>query len=735
MSASNVVRRGVGLKVLVAGLLTACTAAGLAAPGPQAAGGTSAAVAPAAAGPLTFTRTGALPDWDNPAVVHLNTVAPRASFTAYPTEEQARSSTPVAPFFLTDHPTTAPWYRNLDGQWKFHFSESPAEAPADFYRADFDDAAWPTIPVPSNWEREGYGVAIYTNIKYPFHPDSRPTPPELPRDKDPVGSYRHDFQVPADWNGKELYLHFGAVSSAFYLWVNGRPVGYSQGSKTPAEFDVTADVHPGTNTLSAEVYRWSDASYLEDQDFWRLSGITRDVYLYARPRVHIADFFARAGLGPEYRDGRLSVDVALTNTGSAESRYTVVMKLWDGTRVLATDRQTVPVAGSASVQFEQTITQPRLWSAETPNLYPLTLTLLDADGRTVESVANRVGFRTTEVKNGQFLVNGKAIYLKGVNMHEHNPVTAHVQDEATMRKDLTLMKEFNINAIRFSHYPEPERLYELADEYGMYLVDEANLESHGMGYDPNVTLADKPAWLPTTMDRTQRMVERDKNHPSIVIWSLGNEAGDGHNFLATYRWIKQRDGGRPVMYEREGKQTNAPERHSDIVDPMYSPISDLERYAQGSGDRPLIMCEYAHAMGNSTGNLQEYLGRHREVPEAAGRLHLGLGGPGAARARLERAAVLGLRRRLRAAGHAERRQLQHQRARLAGPHAAPRSVGSQEGLPVRQLLAGGPYGRYGESAEQVRVHEPGRLRPALDHHGRRRGGELRDDLVAHGRAR
>ncbi len=617
MGAREGVGRGVGFRLLVAGLLTGCAAALLAAgqgaPEPRASG-----AAPAAADPVTFTRTGPRPDWDNPAVVHLDTVAPRASFTAYPTEEQARQATPTAPFFLTDHPTSAPWYRNLDGPWKFHFSPSPAQAPSDFYRADFDDGGWPTIPVPSNWEREGYGVAIYTNIKYPFHPDGRPTPPDLPRDEDPVGSYRHDFEVPADWSGRNLYLHFGAVSSAFYLWVNGHPVGYSQGSKTPAEFDVTADVHPGTNTLAAEVYRWSDASYLEDQDFWRLSGITRDVYLYARPRVHVADFFARAGLGPEYRDGRLSVDVSLLNAGSAEGRYTVVMKLWDGDRVLATGRRTVPMTDSASVHFEQTIARPRLWSAETPNLYPLTLTLLDADGRTVESVANRVGFRTTEVKDGRFLVNGKAIYLKGVDMHEHNPLTAHVQDEATMRKDLTLMKAFNINAIRLSHYPEPERLYELADEYGMYLVDEANLESHGMGYDPDVTLADKPAWLPTHMDRTQRMVERDKNHPAIVIWSLGNEAGDGHNFLATYRWIKQRDGTRPVMYERAGRQTNVPERHADIVDPMYSSIASLERYAQSAEDRPLIMCEYAHAMGNSTGNLQEYWDVIEQYPKLQG---------------------------------------------------------------------------------------------------------------------
>ncbi len=618
MEATDRVRHRVAWGLLVTALTAGCTTAGAvpgsASPEPEAAGAARAAPAPE----VRFTRDGPLPDWDNPAVVHLNTVPPRASFTAYPTEAQALASGPVAPFYLSDHPTSAPWYHSLDGRWRFHFSPRPADRPADFYRADFDDSSWKSIPVPSNWEREGYGVAIYTNIKYPFHPDGRPTPPELPRNQDPVGSYRQTFDVPAGWSGREIYLHFGAVSSAFYLWVNGRPVGYSQGSKTPAEFDVTAFVHPGANVLAVEVYRWSDASYLEDQDFWRLSGITRDVYLYARPRVHIGDFFVRAGLGPAYRDGRLSVDVALLNAGAPAGRYTVVLKLWDAGRVLAEERMAVSVADSARVRFQQAVARPRLWSAETPHLYPLTLTLLGPDGHTVESVANRVGFRTTEVRDGQFLVNGKAIYLKGVDMHEHNPVTAHVQDEATMRRDLQLMKEFNINAIRLSHYPEPERLYELADEYGLYLVDEANLESHGMGYDPNVTLADKPEWLLTHMDRTVRMVERDKNHPSVVIWSLGNEAGDGHNFLATYRWIKARDGSRPVMYERAGKQTNAPERHSDILDPMYPPIGYLERYARSDADRPLIMCEYAHAMGNSTGNLQDYWDVIEKYPKLQG---------------------------------------------------------------------------------------------------------------------
>jgi beta-galactosidase len=570
--------------------------------------------------PEAPVRDGALPDWANPAVVRRNVEPTHASFTAWTTEDAARTGRPIAPFYLSDHPTTAPWYKSLNGQWKFHWSPKPADRPPDFYRDDFDDRTWPTIPVPANWEREGYGVAIYTNIKYPFHPNGRPTPPELPADNNPVGSYRHTFTVPDEWRGREIYLRFGAVSSAYYLWVNGRIVGYNEGSKDPAEFDVTRFVHPGSNSLALEVYRWSSASYLEDQDFWRLSGITRDVYLFAWPRTHIRDFFARATLTPDYRDGRLALDVQLASAEGGPQQRTVVARLWDGDRVIAEQRQRVSVTDSATVHMDASVLRPRLWSAEAPNLYTLTLTLLAPDGQTVESVANRVGFRTSEVKNGQYLLNGKRIYIKGTDMHEHNQVTGHVLDEATMRRDLELMKQHNLNAIRFSHYPEPERLYELADEYGMYLVGEANIESHGMGYDPRVTLGDKPEWLTMHLDRTQRMVERDKNHPSIVIWSLGNEAGDGRNFVATYNWIKQRDGTRPVQYERESEGYNpaSGQRHSDLKVPMYPSIPSLVRYATGDGDRPLIMCEYAHAMGNSTGNLKEYWDTIRKYPKLQG---------------------------------------------------------------------------------------------------------------------
>ncbi len=353
------------------------------------------------------------------------------------------------------------------------------------------------------------------------------------------------------------------------------------------------------------------------------------MYLYAGPKTHIRDFFVHAGLSADYRDGRLAVDVVLQGDrrqatgdrqGATSDRrqatgdtrgYTVVVKLWDGDRVVLERR----VSGDSALRVEASVPRVRAWSAEQPNLYTLTLTLVDAQGRTVESVSNRIGFRTTEVKGSQYLVNGKPVLIKGTDYHEHDPFNGHVLDEAMMRRDLALMKQHNINAIRFSHYPEPERIYELTDEYGIYVVGEANIESHGMGYSPQYTLATKPAWLTMHMDRTERMIERDKNHPSIVIWSLGNEAGDGENFVATYDWIHQRDTSRPVQYERE---TDRYRRHSDLRVPMYPGIQWLIRYAEGDGDRPLIMCEYAHAMGNSTGNLQDYWDVIKKYPKLQG---------------------------------------------------------------------------------------------------------------------
>ncbi len=388
----------------------------------------------------------------------------------------------------------------------------------------------------------------------------------------------------------------------------------------PAEFNITNYLKSGKNTLSVEVYRWSDGSYLEDQDFWRISGIQRTVYLHARPETYIRDFFAKGDLDKNYSDGLLKVDVSLKSTTAGDKEFLLDASLFDGTQKIYTESKNVKLSGDkASVNFTKAIQDIKKWSAEKPNLYSLVLSLKDKNGNISECVSAKIGFRKVEIVNSQLLVNGVAIRLKGVNMHEHNDITGHVIDEATVMKDITRMKSNNINAMRTCHYPQQEFWYEMCDKYGLYLIDEADIESHGMGYDKDVTLADKPQWAAAHLDRMQRMVERDKNHPSVIIWSMGNEAGDGHNFLNGYKWIKGRDITRPVQYERAEKSTNTPERHTDIWCDMYATIEDIEAYAKDpKNDRPMIMCEYAHAMGNSTGNLQDYWDVIEKYPKLQG---------------------------------------------------------------------------------------------------------------------
>ena len=544
-------------------------------------------------------------DWENPAVFAVNKEPPHA--TAFPYENRTLA--------LQRDRAGSAYFQSLNGNWKFHWVRKPADRPADFYAEGYDDRSWSEIPVPGNWQMYGWGVPIYLNSPYPFDRN----PPFIQHDYNPVGSYRHHFTVPAHWDGRRIVLHFGAVESAMYVWVNGRKVGYSQGSKQPAEFDVTDYVRAGDNLLAAEVYRWSDGSYLEDQDFWRLSGIQRDVYLVAQPAVHVRDFGIVAGLDSAYRNGVLDVRLEVENrTGAPAERWGVLVDLLDdGASILpggAVGRNvTVSPAMPVSVGFRETVTAPRRWSAETPNLYTVLITLTDPSGETVEVQEARVGFRTVEIRGGQLLVNGVPILIKGVNRHEHDPVTGHVLSEESMRRDIALMKQFNLNAVRTSHYPDDPRWYELADEYGLYIVDEANIESHGMGYNLTRTLGNDPAWKAAHLDRTMRMVERDKNHPSVIIWSLGNEAGNGANFYATYEWIKARDTTRPVQYERAGLEWN-----TDIYVPMYPGIDYITRYAEGQPSRPLIMCEYAHAMGNSVGNFTDYWDAIERYPALQG---------------------------------------------------------------------------------------------------------------------
>ena len=545
-------------------------------------------------GPAIDGTGPAVNDWENPQLVSRNTESAHCTLIPFPDSSGA----------LHLRPENSPYYLSLNGLWKFNWVPRPADRPSDFYKEDFNISRWPETPVPSDWQMQGYDYPIYVNIRYPFPVDC----PRIGGDFNPVGSYRRDFELPPTWKGRQVFLHFGGVNSFFYLWLNGEYVGLSKDSKTPAEFNVTRLLRPGRNILAVQVFRWCDGSYLEDQDFFRLSGIERDVFLFSTPGQHIRDFFVHAGLDDTYQNGTLNITAQVKNYLAGKSgKLRLEISLFDDAGHPALPNGAFSVLPSLAghqektVVFEQRLNAPRHWTAETPDLYTLLLTLRDAKDLVVESVTCQVGFRRVEVREGLLRVNGVPIRIKGVNRHEHDPLRGHVVSEESMLQDIRLMKAANINAVRTCHYPNDPRWYELCDRYGLYLIDEADIESHGMGYESEKTLAAKPEWLAAHMDRTVRMVERDKNHPSVIIWSLGNEAGNGQNFEATYRWIKGRDPSRPVQYERAELNAN-----TDIFCPMYPCLDELKRYTDQRQPRPLIMCEYAHAMGNSTGNFADY---------------------------------------------------------------------------------------------------------------------------------
>ena len=541
---------------------------------------------------MASALTNAQPEWLDPTVTHVNREPPRAVRCIFDDAGAA----------ATRDPARSSFYASLNGAWRFHWVPKPAGRPTDFYRTDFDDADWKTINVPSNVEIEGYGVPIYRNMGYPW--GTEPDPPNIPADNNPVSSYRRSFTLPTAWDGRNVLLRFEGVESAFYLWINGQRVGFSTGSRTDAEFDITKYVAPGENLAAVEVYRWSAGSYLEDQDFWRLSGIFRDVYLLAVDNVHIWDFEAQPRLDDDYRDATLDIDVMLRSFGGPAQPVSVAATLLDaaGQAVFTIKADDARTAANATnhVKLSAKVTNPAKWSAEAPNLYTLVLALADDTGRVIETTACRIGFRRVEIVDGELLINGQAVLFKGVNRHEHDPDVGHAITVESMIADIKLMKRHNVNAVRTCHYPNQPLWYDLCDEYGIYLIDEANIESHGMGYGER-TLAIRAEWRDAHMDRTMRMVERDKNHPSVVIWSLGNEAGFGENFKATSAWIKQRDPSRPVHYERAGRDPA-----TDIICPMYAPPAQLARYASRPQTRPYILCEYSHAMGNSNGNLWKY---------------------------------------------------------------------------------------------------------------------------------
>ncbi len=536
-------------------------------------------------------------DWENPEIFAINVEEPRATCLPYSSEEQAVKNLYEA----------SPFYFLLSGNWKFNWSPNPAQRPNDFYKESYNVAHWDEIEVPSNWELKGYGIPIYTNITYPFPKN----PPFISHDDNPVGSYRRFFQLPEEWNNRRVFLHFKAGTSGMYVWINGEKVGYSQVSKSPVEFDISNYLKPGKNLIAVEVYRWTDGSYLEDQDFWRLSGIDRDVYLYSTDQVRIQDFFVQAGLDKEYKNGILNLDVEFKNNNSNNTSGVVDVTLLDedGNKVYKDTRKVnLKSTSSSTVKFSGNINTPNIWSAEIPYLYTLVISLKDSKGKIIESTSTKTGFRTVELKNGQLLVNGKHIYVKGVNLHEHDPLTGHYVPVETIIEDIKVMKQHNINAIRTSHYPHSPELYALCDKYGMYVVDEANIETHDMGaefqswFDKNKHPAYLEQWKAAHLFRIKKLVERDKNHPSIIIWSMGNECGNGPVFYDAYKWIKNRDKTRLVQFEQAGQNEN-----TDIVCPMYPSIKHMKEYAEReSVDRPFIMCEYAHAMGNSLGNFKEY---------------------------------------------------------------------------------------------------------------------------------
>lgn len=533
------------------------------------------------------------PEWEDPGVFQINREYPTASFYRYADGRSALAN---------DSWQNSPNYRSLNGTWKFYYADSVQARPAEFYRNDFDVSGWNDLEVPSNWEMKGYGIPIYTNIKYVFPAN----PPYIPHEMNNNGSYKRDFQIPAEWSGKDVYLHFAGVSGAMYIWVNGEFVGYNEGSKTAAEYKVTEVVKPGKNTIAVQVLRWSDASYMEDQDFWRLSGIERDVYVYATNKVTLRDFRVISDLENNYRDGVFKVELKFDNNSEQTVGRAVDVKLLDGDRIVYSVTKWMELnTGRNTWSFDAILANVRTWNAEHPNLYRLLITF---NG---ESTAIDVGFRNIKIENSQLLVNGKPVLFKGVNMHDHSDTEGHAVTEALTKQDLMLMKQNNINAIRCSHYPKDPHFYRLCDKYGFYVIDEANIELHGMGAtnqgldnDPEKK-ARHPAYLPewkeAHLDRTIRMFERDKNFPSIITWSLGNEAGNGQNFYATYDWLKANDSTRPVQYEGAIDYEN-----TDIQAPMYWPIQRMINYAKQENTRPLIQCEYAHAMGNSLGNFQDY---------------------------------------------------------------------------------------------------------------------------------
>ena len=537
------------------------------------------------------------PVWRDPQVNQVNREARHAHFFAFENQDLAQKG---------DKAKSAR-FLSMEGMWKFHFVKDHQNAPEGFYALKYDDSQWVDFPVPGLFELNGYGDKIYKNIGYAWGTTFKSNPPYIGETNNYTGSYRRTFELPADWNGQEVFFHVGSATSNLTLWVNGKYVGYSEDSKVAAEFNITKYLKKGQNLIAMQIMRWCDGSYLEDQDFWRFTGIAREVYLYATPKVHVQDFFVNADLKNDFKEGVLSGEVQIA---SAKGK-TLDLQLIDpqGKEVKQTS-VTMINNGPLTFRFE-TLGQVKAWTAETPNLYTLIMTLKQGD-KVLEVIPQRIGFRHIEIKGGQLLVNGQPILIKGADRHELDPDGGYVVSVERMIQDIKIMKYLNINAVRTCHYPDDPRWYDLCDEYGIYLTAESNLESHGMGYGEG-TLAKRQDYELAHLERQYGNVQSFKNHPSIIVWSLGNEAGYGPNFEKAYDWIKSYDQSRPVQYEQarhDGK--------TDIFCPMYIGYEDCEKYAQTDNPRPLIQCEYAHAMGNSIGGFKEYWDIIRKYPKYQG---------------------------------------------------------------------------------------------------------------------
>lgn len=534
-----------------------------------------------------------LKDWENHKLLHRNRLTARSYFLPFSDEHSA----------LTYERGNSPYFQLLNGEWAFHYAPTPHHAPAEFYKEGFDASHWDRLSVPSCWQMHGYGKPHYANVVFPYPID----PPRIPTEN-PTGSYRREFFIPESWHGHQITLHFEGVDSAYHVWVNGQEAGFSKGSRLPAHFDITNALRPGSNILAVQVYQWSDGSYLEDQDMWYLSGIFRDVYLIASPHVRLQDYFVRTELDSQYHDAVLKLTAQIANANSFAADCRLELTLLDADYAKVEGGKIVNhVALSADANHlcedELHVSNPHKWSAESPYLYHLLMKLTDAQGNILQVVSVRVGFRSVELKDGNLLVNGAAVMFKGVNRHDHHPDWGRTIPYETLIQDVLLMKRFNINAVRTSHYPNDPRFYDLCDIYGLYVIEEADLECHGFKYyEPSNYLSDHPEWREAYIDRVERMVRRDKNHPSIILWSLGNESFYGSNHKALYDWVQNYDPTRLVHYEGDIQAESA-----DVFSTMYTPIHKLA--ALGERDdlgKPHILCEYAHAMGNGPGGLKEY---------------------------------------------------------------------------------------------------------------------------------